>query len=51
MTPHTEHNSSIRPVEGCKECDKEVNRPIQRRHGEGSSGTVVPPRPKPIQEE
>lgn len=52
MTPHSEHNSSILPVEGCPECDKEIGRPIQRRFGLGSSSSVIPPpiNEKPLEE-
>lgn len=38
---HSTHDSSKRPIEGCHECDREINRPIQRRFGNGSSSTVV----------
>jgi len=43
MTDHSEHNSSILPIEGCLECDREIKRPIIRCHGLGKSTSVIPP--------
>ena len=44
---HTKHNSSVRPVRGCPECDREIGRPIVRRFGDGWSSSVVPQSPAP----
>ena len=38
----TGHDSAKQPVEGCKYCDKEINRPIQRCFGNGKSTSVIP---------
>lgn len=40
---HSTHNSAVHPVEGCHECDREIKRPLLKKHGEGSSTAVVPP--------
>lgn len=45
MTDHSEHNSSILPVEGCPDCDREIGRPIIRRFGLGNSSSVIPSPP------
>lgn len=43
ITPHSEHNSSVLPVEGCEECDREIGRPIPKCYGEGKSTSVIAP--------
>lgn len=42
MTPHSEHDPKVKPVEGCEECDKEIGRPIPLCYGAGRSSVVVP---------
>lgn len=42
MSEHIYHNSSLYPVEGCKECDKEIGRPILLGFGDGLSNRVMP---------
>lgn len=39
---HVNHDSSKAPVAGCPDCDREIGRPIPRRHGLGSSSVVIP---------
>ena len=41
-THDTQHDSTLLPVEGCEYCDKEIDRPIIRRHGQGKSTAVIP---------
>lgn len=36
------HNSQVHPILKCIYCDKEINRPIKRCFGLGSSETVLP---------
>jgi hypothetical protein len=39
---HSSHNSRLNPVKGCPDCDREINRPLVRRFGLGSSSLVIP---------
>lgn len=39
---HVDHDSSLLPVEGCPDCDKEIGRPVPRGFGGGTSSTVIP---------
>jgi len=42
MIDHSKHNSSLLPVLGCPDCDREIGRPIKRCFGKGSSTSVIP---------